>query len=49
MEFSAKLGYSDEEKPEKETDWKLLTRVENQKRPLKCKFMYLVSQIYSTW
>ena len=46
LEFSAKLAYSDEEKPRNQTDWKLLTRVENQTRPLKCKFMKLVRQIY---
>ena len=38
MEFSAKLGYSDVDKPSKESDWKFLQRVDNQTRPLICEF-----------
>lgn len=38
MVFNAKLGYSDDVNITAKTKWKLLQRVDNQKRPLICHF-----------
>ena len=49
--FSAKLGYSDDEREGPNMKWKLMNSVANEHRPVSCKFtqLVLITNFYNYW